>query len=95
MRKYAENNNNNNGNNSNNNNNNEAGSVNADGLVAPLSAGLRHALPNRIDALQKQYDVLVTKWNKELEEYEAGFVGGQDDEDEDDKTNRKNETEDP
>ena len=28
---------------------------------------------------QKQYDLLVPKWDRELKEYEAAFVGGGDD----------------
>lgn len=58
-----------------------SGSINADGLVAPMSSGLRTALTSRIEALQRQFDVLVPKWNAELAEFEAAFVGGDEDDD--------------
>lgn len=50
-----------------------AGSINADGLILPLSTGLKTALANRVEQLQAQYSTLSARWQKELEEMHAGF----------------------
>jgi ubiquitin-conjugating enzyme E2 O len=55
-----------------------AGLINADGLVAPLSPGLRAAMATRIEMLQSQYDRLKAKWDAEQAAMDAAYVGSDD-----------------
>lgn len=56
------------------------GSVNADGLILPMSAGMRHALARRIEQLEQQHATLSAKWKEEMTDF--AFGGNDEDDDE-------------